>query len=215
MRWNPYMVGLIVASASLVACEGTDPVAPSNGDVSTVSPATAPVIVTTEPINEFPGSGSGISGEATLTRTSDGLSVDQDVEGLTPGNAYTVWWAIWDNPQQCEHSPCEPSDLFVRAAQGSLVNGGGFVAAATTQFYSSELARHDVEGRQVWVGDASGVDNTYGAQVHVVLRDHGMAVADPADLAVQTSTFNGFCNPVCANVSDAVFLTPKAPGQGL
>lgn len=151
MRDKLLLFGMLMAIVP-VACEGMDPVAPSDGG-SEVGAASAPVIVTTVPINEWLGSGSGISGEATLTRTSDGLSVDQDVQGLTPGNAYSVWWAIWDNPRQCEHSPCEPSDLFVRAAQASLVNGGGFVATATTQFYSSELARHDVEGRQVWVGD--------------------------------------------------------------
>jgi hypothetical protein len=207
------LFGTLMAVAQLMACEGMDPVAPSDQG-SAVNPAAAPVIVTVAPIFEFPpGSGSGVSGEATLTRTSEGLWLDQDLAGLIPGNAYTVWWVIFDNPQGCD-ADCDPSDLSRRQAQPSLVNGGGFVAGGTTQFYSSHLARHDVEGRQVQLGDPSGVDNTYGAQVHVVLRSHGTAVMDPADQAEQTSTFNGFCNPVCANVSAAVFLTPEAPGQG-
>ncbi|HKY61428.1 MAG TPA: hypothetical protein VJP59_10500 [Gemmatimonadota bacterium] len=212
MRDNLLLVGLLAAVTHFAACEGMDPVAPSDGG-SEVGAAAAPVIVTTVAIGEWPGSNSGISGEAILTRTKDGLSVDQDVEGLISGHAYSVWWAIFDNPQGCVDA-CDPSDLGVRQAQGSLINGGGFVAAGTTQFYTSDLARHDVEGRQVWVGDLSGVDNTYGAEVHVVLRGHGPAVMDPADQAVQTSTFNGFCNPVCANVSVAPFSAPEAPGQG-
>ncbi|MGH7557500.1 MAG: hypothetical protein ACREMD_06935 [Gemmatimonadota bacterium] len=72
-----------------------------------------------------------------------------------------------------------------------------------------------MEGKQVWVGDPSGVDNTYRAEVHLVLRDHGVAETDPADLAVQTSTFADFCNlpdpPVvggCKNVAAAVFDRP-------
>lgn len=204
---------MLVASVLLIGCEGMDPVAPASDEGSQIDPAGAPVIVDVAAIGEFPGSNSGISGEAVLTRTKDGLSVDQDVEGLTPGNAYSVWWALFENPRGCD-GPCDPTDLGIRQAQATLVNGGGFVAAGTTQFYSSDLARHDVGGRQVWVGDPSGVDNPYGAEVHVVLRSHGPAVMDPADQAVQTSTFNGFCNLVCANVSAAAFAPPHAPGQG-
>ncbi|MGH7563221.1 MAG: hypothetical protein ACREK5_02205, partial [Gemmatimonadota bacterium] len=70
-------------------------------------------------------------------------------------------------------------------------------------------------GSQVWVGDASGVDNPYGADVHLVLRDHGVAATDPVDLARQTSTFEGLCNlPGCQNVTAAIFSPPDAPGQG-
>jgi hypothetical protein len=201
----------------LIGCEGTDPLAPSSDpDGGALGSAAAPVIVVTVPITEFPGSASGISGEATLTRTRDGLWVDQDVEGLTAGNAYSVWWAIFDNPRGCD-GPCDPSDLGRRQAQASLVNGGGFVAEGSTQFYGSHLSRHDVEGRHVQVGDPSGVDNPYGAEVHVVLRDHGPAETDPANLAVQISTFSEFCNlppGICRNVSLAVFLPPDAPGLG-
>lgn len=206
------LFGMIVAVVHVVACEGMDPVGPSLDNDGAISPAQAPVIVTVAAIGEFPGSGSGISGEATLTRTKDGLSVDQDAEGLTVGNAYSVWWGIFDNPRGCDGA-CDPSDLSRRQAQPTLVNGGGFVAAGTSISYQSELARHDVEGRQVQVGDPSGVDNTYGAEVHLVLRSHGLAETDPADLAIQTSTFNEFCSP-CANVSSVVFAPPHAPGQG-
>lgn len=214
MRSKLLVFGMI-AAAALAACEDMDPVAPSAiEDGSAVSPAGAPVIVTEVTIGEFPMSGSGISGQATLTRTKDGLSVDQSFTGLTAGNAYTIWWAIFDNPQGCDGS-CDASDLSRRQAQGSLVNGGGFVASSSAAFYSSQLARHDVQGKQVVVGDASGVDNVYGAEVHLVLRDHGVAETDPDDLARQTSTFQDFCNlPGCQNVTAAVFSPPHAPGQG-
>lgn len=212
MRDKALLLGMLAAVIIFPACEGMDPVAPLDQG-GAVDAAAAPVIVTVAAIGEVPGSGSGISGEAVFTRTKDGLSVDQDVEGLIAGHAYTVWLAIFDNPLGCDGA-CDATDLGIRQAQATLVNAGGFVAAGATQFYSSELARHHVGGRQVWVGDPSGVDNPYGAEVHVVLRSHGPAVMDPADLAVQTSTFNGFCNPVCANVSVAVFAPPDAPGQG-
>lgn len=217
MRSRLVLFGMIVAVAHVFACEGMDPVAPSIGDPGAVSPAGAPVIVQVSTIGEFPGSGSGISGEATLTRTKDGVSVDQTFHGLTIGNAYTIWWVIFDNPQGCAAEECVPSDLGRGQAQGTLVNGGGFVADNATESNSSQLARHDVEGRQVWVGDPSGIDNPYRAQVHLVLRNHGVAESVPSDLAAQTSTFADFCNLLvigCQNITAAVFDRPDAPGQG-
>ena len=219
MRSKFLLSGMIVAVTHLVACEGMDPVAPlSNDDGGVVRPAQAPVIVSVAAIGEFPpGSGSGISGVATLTRTNEGLTVDQDFSGLTTGNAYSIWWVIFDNPQGCDGG-CDASDLGRRPAQGSLVNGGGFEAEGSSASYVSDLARHDVEGKQVWVGDPSGVDNPYRAEVHLVLRNHGDAEEDPSDLAVQTSTFSNFCNlpgPAgCLNVGAAVFSRPDSPGQG-
>lgn len=216
---------LLAMALSFTACDVTKSVAPRPEDrqpasVVPLAASAAPVIVATAPIGPFPGSGSGISGVATLTRSQNGLFVHQEVAGLTPGHAYSVWWVIFDNPQGCAASTCVPSDLGVRAAQGSLVNGGGFVAEGTTQAYSSHLARHDVEGKQVQMGDPSGVDNTYRSQVHLVLRAHGVAEASAENQAIQTSTFNGFCNlppdppGVCQNVSAAVFTAADAPGQG-
>jgi hypothetical protein len=223
-------LGVLALAVALAACAepGTGPTSQTvgtNEDGRPSSPAllaggASPVIVAAAPIGPFPGSGSGISGEAILTRSTAGLWVDQDIDGLTPGYAYSVWWVIFDNPQGCVASTCAPSDLARPQAQGSLVNGGGFVAAGTTQSYSSHLARHDVDGAHVPMGDPSGVDNTYRAQVHVALRSHGVAEANPADQAVQTSQFNGFCHlppdppGVCQNVSVAVFSAPDAPGQG-
>lgn len=212
-------LGLIMTAVNLVACEDSVPVAPPSNEGIAVEPNAAPVIVTTTAIGPFPGSGSAISGEATLTRSKNGVRVDQDIEGLTPSDAYSVWWVIFDNPQGCDGN-CDASDLSRRQAQGSLVNGGGFVADGTTRSYSSHLTRHDVEGKQVQLGDPSGVDNPYRAEIHLVLRAHGPAEMNPANLAVQTSTFNGFCNlppdppGVCQNVSAAVFTAPDAPGQG-
>ncbi|MGH7557499.1 MAG: hypothetical protein ACREMD_06930 [Gemmatimonadota bacterium] len=84
MRSELLVFGMIAAAIHVVACEGMDPVAPSAiDDGSAVSPSQAPVFVSVAPIGEFPMSGSGISGLATLTRTKESLSVEQDFSGLT------------------------------------------------------------------------------------------------------------------------------------
>jgi hypothetical protein len=211
-------LAMIVGAVILVGCEGMDPVSSElNEEGNPLGPAAAPVIET-----ELPLSGAGFSGSVTLTRSSQGLAADIEITaGLTSGYAYSVWWAIFDNPQGCDANGCDAFDLRnIRQAQGSLVNGGGFVAGGSPVFHQTELTRHDVEGKSVEAGDSSGVDNTYGAEVHLVIRSHGEAETDPADLMVQTGTFGVFCNlpdpPVvggCQNVAAAMFTPPTAPGQ--
>jgi hypothetical protein len=206
----------LAAVVQLIGCGAPDAVAPTDAASLSLATGASPVIGATLPVFEYPGSSSGVSGEATLTRAADGVWADQDFEGLTPGYAYTIWIVVFDNPLGCVASTCAPSDLARPQAQGSLVNGGGFVAEGSSMSYASHLARHDVEGQSVQMGDPSGVDNTYGAQIHLVLRNHGTAEADAANRAIQTSTFNGFCNLAggCANVAAAVFDPPHAPGRG-
>jgi hypothetical protein len=173
-------------------------------------------------VTDLPIGGSAVSGSASLTRSSLGLWIDLEVEGLTEGYAYSVWWAIFDNPQGCDANGCDAFDLRnIRQAQGSLVNGGGFVGTTGAVFHQSHLTRHDPEGKSVEAGDPSGVDNPYKAEVHVVIRSHGPAESDPDDLATQTGTFGVFCNlpdpPVaggCENVGASMFMPPQAPGQG-
>jgi hypothetical protein len=211
-------LAMIVGAVILVGCEGMDPVSSElNEEGNPLGPAAAPVIET-----ELPLSGAGFSGSVTLTRSSQGLAADIEITaGLTSGYAYSVWWAIFDNPQGCDANGCDAFDLRnIRQAQGSLVNGGGFVAGGGPVFHQTELTRHDVEGKSVEAGDPSGVDNTYGAEVHLVVRSHGEAETDPADLMVQTGTFGVFCNlpdpPVvggCQNVAASMFTSPAAPGQ--
>lgn len=218
-------LALFAAAVQLAGCESPESVAPMSneggnpGPPASLAGGASPVIVSELGIVEL--AGSGLSGTVTLTRSSRGLWADIEVGGLTAGYAYSIWWAIFDNPQGCE-GPCDASDLRnVRQAQGSLVNGGGFVAEGSTASHQSHLARHDTEGKSVEAGDASGVDNPYGAEGHVVIRSHGEAETNPANLALQTGTFGTFCNlpdpPVpggCANAGAAMFTSPGAPGQG-
>lgn len=208
---------LVLGACFLVGCEGPDPAGPSSHESSSLASAAAPTVVTDLPIDAL--GGSAVSGSASLTRSSQGLRIDLEVEGLTEGYAYSIWWAIFDNPQGCDANGCDSFDLRnIRQAQGSLVNGGGFVGTTGAVFHQSLLSRHDPEGKSVEAGDPSGVDNPYKAEVHVIIRSHGPAESDPADLAMQTGTFGVFCNlPVtggCQNIGATLFMRPQAPGQG-
>ncbi len=43
----------------------------------------------------------GASGDTTLCANQNGLRGRMKVTGLTPGNAYTVWWVYIDDPNTC------------------------------------------------------------------------------------------------------------------
>ena len=205
----------LAATVYVAACESTA-VAP-DGDASAqfAVGGASPVIVRELPIADI--AGQGLSGEVTLTRSSQGLWADIEVDGLIPGYAYSVWWAVFNNPKGCE-AGCDAFDLRnIQQAQGSLVNGGGFVGGGTTVFHSTHLARHDPEGMSVEAGDPKGVRNPYGAEVHLVIRSHGIAETDPAVLATQIGTFGQFCNlPIpggCLNVGASPFAPTGSPGS--
>ena len=202
----------------LVGCQ-SDPLAPRSADGSDLEVAfnmsSAPVIQQVAPIIDEFGTGAGVSGQSTLTRTSDGVWLDIAADGLTAGNAYTIWAVVFDNSLGCGNNGCGVEDLGTRQAQVTLVNAGGFVAGASSWAASGHLDRHDVGGKQLLRGDAKGVDNTYRAEIHFIIRSHGVAETDPANLAAQTSQVGAFCNlPVtgCEDQGVSVFAPPGAPG---
>lgn len=164
------------------------------------------------------GPGAITSGTATLTRNAKGLWLTGQSDDLVVGDAYTVWAAIFDNPNGCAggSGACGGGDFGVREAQATLSVFGGFVVGAAKDF-AIHLSRHDAS-RQTLVGlGRSGIDNTYRAEVHAIFRSHGVAETDPGDLADQTSMVGAFCNlPVvgCEDQGVAMFSPPGPPGQG-
>lgn len=210
---------ITVLSATLViaACDRTT-VAPES---SVTAPSFAKGGAVVNQTGSFFGSGvlGALTGDATLTRNAEALWLTGQSPDLVEGDAYTVWAAIFENPNACVDG-CDGSDLGVRAVQGTISNFGGFVADASGSF-SIHLARHD-DSRQLLGGlGKGGIDNPYRAEVHFIFRSHGTAETDPQDLAAQTSQVSAFCNLAIPPTPDGcddqgliVFLPPGAPGQG-
>ena len=123
-------------------------------------------------------------GDATFTRTLDGVTITADADGLIAGNAYTMWWVIWNDPTQCA-VVCGEADL---GAPGNviLLGGNGIVAseAGTASFTS-----HLTVGGPMPDGPIPGpLTNPIAATIHLVLRDHGPALTGDA-LIAQLTTF--------------------------
>ncbi len=168
----------------------------------------AAVVSTTRPVVVIMG-GAEV-GEATITRNANGATARLHTTGLTPGNVYTMWWVVFDNPEECSDIPtlgCDASDLA-----NPLVNGGAKGVAAHMVGSSGRASF----GARLNLGDVldgggaptfNTFDDLLGSEMHLVVRNHGPAL--PGQLAEQFSEFNGGCPPnSCANVQASVHPAP-------
>ena len=59
--------------------------------------------------------------EAILVRMHHGLSMTISTTGLEPGNVYTIWWVIFNAPENCSDSVCGPDDVFLMNDEGQFI----------------------------------------------------------------------------------------------
>ena len=193
---------IVVAGVHLVGCSDS----PTDAGLSGSELEPAAVVSTTQPVVVIMG-GAEV-GEATITRNANGASATFHTTGLTPGDVYSLWWAVFDNPDECLDVPvagCDPTDFL-------LVNGGAKGVGAHV-VGSSGKASFGARLKLGEVLDGGGVpsfntfDDLLGSEFHLVVRNHGPAL--PGQLDEQFSEFNGGCPPnSCANVQASVHPAP-------
>jgi hypothetical protein len=128
----------------------------------------------TSPVATFAGEQVGTS---TLTRTTSGISFSLSTTGLEAGHAVTVWWMVF-NPN---------GSLSVQYAAGHVIDEGGAAE------FGGYLGVGDTDGV---INNGPGLLDATGANVVLVVRDHGPA--DPSMVDEQIHTF-GTCNPTCTD----------------
>jgi hypothetical protein len=152
---------------------------------------------------------------ASLARNNDGVLGTISTSGLTPGHVITVWWSIFNNPEFCANPVCAASDFNNPLVNGSLQFGGGTLADAGGRVsFAGYLAEGENTGFYLnpafpnMPNPAPGIVDTKTAQIHLAIRRHGPASADPTILNEQLTSFPGGCsmtNP-CATIQAAPFL---------
>ena len=152
---------------------------------------------------------------ASLSRNNDGVFATISTSSLTPGNVVTLWWAVFNNPQYCATPICSGADLNNPVVNASAQFGGASIVGLNGRAdFSGYLAEGDNTGFTIlppfpnMPNPSPGIVDAKGAQIHLVIRNHGPASADPVVLAQQLTTFLGGCsmtNP-CANVQAAQFI---------
>ena len=144
-----------------------------------------------------------------LFRHRDGVAFTFSTAGLTPGDAVTLWMAVFNNPDACATSPCTPADFANPAVNGTLLNTGGRVIGPDgTAVYSAYRAVGDLTGARPMFGTGNGLVKPTSAEIHLVTRTHGPAnLMDPVVLQEQLSMFFGGCPPpstACMNLQASV-----------
>ncbi|MGE3719946.1 MAG: hypothetical protein AB7G07_16260 [Bauldia sp.] len=118
--------------------------------------------------------------------------------GLTPGHVVTVWWVVFNSPEDCTHGEaglrCGEGDLLV--AEGApevegtvLYAAGAIIGPDGSGHFSAYLPTGDTS--HVTFGLGPGLTRPWGADIHAVVRDHGPAQAGL--LGQQIGTFGGGC----------------------
>lgn len=132
------------------------------------------------------GSPVGDGAVAQLVRTGEGISYSIQTERLVAGHAYTVWVVVINNPGACSVRPCSPPvDIIGNPATASqVVYGTGHVIgmAGRAGFGGTLPAGPIPEG---WLPD-QGLDDPLGAEVHLVLNDHGPTIPELMPEMIQT-----------------------------
>ncbi len=126
---------------------------------------------------------SGITGDASLCVDEGAVGASIHVEGLTPGNAYTVWFVVFDNPANCGNyaggtpGVCTSADATLPSASPEAVFGrmNGLIAKDG--------------GRARLAGHYRNLRLSHGAIVWLLMFGHGPAVTtDNRELARQLLT---------------------------
>jgi hypothetical protein len=132
---------------------------------------------TTSPVTTFAGA---MVGTSTLTRTDSGISFSLSTTGLQAGHAVTIWWMVFN--------PDPDGSVSVQYAAGHVIDEGGAAE------FGGYLQEGDTDGV---INGGPGLLDATGANVVLVVRDHGPA--DPDTVTQQIQTF-GACNPTCTDL---------------
>jgi hypothetical protein len=186
------------------------------GNVSSQSKGSGNLKTTIAPVHVFGSTTVIPAAGASLSRNNEAVSATISTSGLIPETVVTLWWAIFNEPSHCATPNCAPSDLNNPAVNGSLQFGGGQVVGLNGRAdFGGYLAVGDNTGFHLlpqfplMPNPAPGLVNPKGATVHLVIRTHGAASADPTTLNQQLSSFGGGCSVIpnpCANIQAALFL---------
>ena len=145
-------------------------------------------------------------GTSTLVRKNDEISINFETHGLTPGYAYTLWWVVWNKPENCTVSgACTGGDLALsEEVEVELLYAAGSVADNSGKVnYTAKLREHEVSesiNTSIGFSEFGGLQNASTAEIHMVLRSHGPAIPGMED--VQITEFKGGCTTAFPGFSE-------------
>lgn len=163
-------------------------------------------LVTFLPAGELGGSGNVLEpgtvypptdgGKATLKRGKDYIEFDLHTTGL-PEGAYTIWYALFNDPAHCSDGMCSEDDLFNPTTAVMWATGGVVKSDGVGKFHDKLMMdeRREPVTQEPMVGEALDVplQNPQGAEIHLIVKYHGLPSSDPDVLYDQLHTLLGSC----------------------
>lgn len=167
--------------AALLLMSGTAEVAHATGGDGVVSPT---AIVQSASSIDFANPANPVVGGGVLYRTPKGVDISGAFADLDRNSAYSTWWFIFNQPAKCTGA-CDEDDLI--AGVGQVFYAGGFVADSSGKANPAfSLGRGGIPTGAARfssvlpiLNPASevGLHNPLGAQIGMVIRNHGPLVA--------------------------------------
>jgi hypothetical protein len=153
-------------------------------------------------------SGQVAGAEASLVRNANGISYRINTTELLAGHAYTLWLVVVNNPAACDPSPCTAPDIINDPVTDSQVTyaAGHVVGGSGEGTFAGAVRTGPLDG---WLS-ARSLEDPMKAEVHLVMNDHGPALAE--HLPGMIHTYRGGCSN--ASPFPAVFpATALADGE--
>ena len=124
-------------------------------------------------------------GTATLVSTKDGIAARFVTTNLEENHAYTLWVAMINNPEACSAHPCPGPEVLgnTDAVQSEMVQGDSLLYSKDAHMeFTTFIPAGDVPDG--WYGN--GLTNPMGAEIHLVVQDHGELIPDMATTMLNT-----------------------------
>jgi hypothetical protein len=208
LMFRPWGIIILFLTVSCGSYDRTNPIIDpldfgEGNNISPLSKSAGSTIHQSSDVYRF-ADGMPVEGaRSSLLRNASGLRMTIHTTNLPSGDTFTVWWVIFNNPENCEHPieglmACSEEDLFTESVGTSvLYAAGNSVGGNGRSTFASSLRVNDLTGCQTPF-DAfglcrDGLVNPYGAEVHFVVRSHGPKI--PGLVNEQIGTFAGGCTP--------------------
>ena len=149
--------------------------------------------VTSTVVETHPSQGEAMTIEdssAMLVSDENGIFGHIVTGDLEDGHVYTLWVVIINNPEACEASPCTAPEILGQsdALQSEVTWGDGIIASDEGRAeFTTYVPAGDVQ--EPWFGN--GLTNPTGAEVHLIINDHGELIPEMA--ANMLNTYRGGC----------------------
>jgi hypothetical protein len=195
----PATLSLVVASVLAVGCEEASFVAPAldAGQPEVTAAASRAQTTRGVPVYWFAGPTLVPGASSKITRNDAGATSTLHTSGLTAGNAYTMWMVVFNVPGNCATSPCGEADVVpgTTAVVDVIYVAGNVVGGSGRATFSGRRATAD-NSKSLFAqfsAPAPGLTDPYGAEMHLIVRDHGPKI--PGMVPGEIHTFEGACTP--------------------